>query len=285
MVVALTASGAVSGTQGRLHEARSFYGTYRVLEDGGRHLLVHGTTVHGTEYTDAARRDLPTTYYARSGPLGDVFDRLGTRAEDVGVVGLGAGTVAAYGEPGQRMTFFEIDPEVVRIARDQRFFHYLADSPADVRTVTGDGRLALAREPRATYDLLVLDAFSSDAIPVHLMTQEAVALYASRLRPGGVLMFHISNRVFDLEPVLGAAAATAAPARGARDEQLPRAGRDPDRVGGHEPGRGDRRPARRRTAVAAAGARAPGRLDRRLLVRAVRPALGRLSGPQERRVV
>ena len=206
VVVGLVASGAVMGTRGRLHEARSFYGTYRVLDTGKQHLLVHGTTVHGTEYVDAARRDLPTTYYARSGPLGDVFERLGNSAQHIGAVGLGAGTIASYGEPGQRLTFFEIDPEVVRIARDDRYFHYLADSRAEVTTVTGDGRLNLARQPRATYDLLVLDAFSSDAIPVHLMTEEAVALYASRLRPGGVLMFHISNRVFDLKPVLSAAA-------------------------------------------------------------------------------
>jgi hypothetical protein len=123
---------------------------------------------------------------------------------DVAVVGLGAGTVAAYGEPGQTMTFYEINPAVVSVARDPHLFTYLADSRADVEIVTGDGRLGLQAAPRASDDLIILDAFSSDSIPVHLLTQEAVRMYAARLRPGGLLAFHISNNTFDLAPVIRA---------------------------------------------------------------------------------
>jgi SAM-dependent methyltransferase len=208
-VLFLFATNVAFGTHGVVERSRTFYGTYRVVSESGKHILVHGTTVHGTEFTDAARRDVPTTYYARGGPLGDVFSVANQRGvRSVAAVGLGAGTVAAYGRTGQRFTFFEIDPEVVRIAEDPRFFGYLHDSAATVRTVTGDGRLALLREPEQSFDLIVLDAFSSDAIPVHLLTREAVAMYASRLRPGGMLAFHISNRVFDLGPVLADSAAT-----------------------------------------------------------------------------
>ena len=116
------------------------------------------------------------------------------------VVGLGTGTVAAYGQPGQRMTFFEIDPEIVRIARDPKLFSYLADSDATIETVVGDGRLGVAKAENGSFDLIVLDAFSSDAIPVHLLTEEAMRTYMDRLAPGGLLVVHISNRVFDLEP-------------------------------------------------------------------------------------
>src|SRR6185437_9470115 len=126
--------------------------------------------------------------------LGDVFARLPARRVNVGVIGLGAGGLAAYGRPGERWTFFELDPEVERIARDPRFFTYITDSRASIRVVLGDGRLSLGHEPDALLDLLVLDAFSSDAIPVHLLTREALQLYLQKLAPGGVLLFHLSNR-------------------------------------------------------------------------------------------
>jgi spermidine synthase len=120
------------------------------------------------------------------------------------VVGLGAGTIAAYGRPGEQLTLIELNPAVVDIARDPRLFTYLRDSRADVHVVVGDGRLELQSEPAHSYDLIVLDAFSSDAIPVHLLTREAVQMYADRLRPGGLLVFHITNATFDLRPVLEA---------------------------------------------------------------------------------
>jgi SAM-dependent methyltransferase len=191
----------VSSDVGVIDRRRTFYGSLSVRATADQHLLYDGTTLHGTQFLNS-RSSEPTSYYARSGPLGDVFRSRSFR--DVAVVGLGAGTVAAYGEPGQAMTFFEINPAVVSVARDPHLFTYLADSPADVNVVTGDGRLGLLSTPEASEDLIILDAFSSDSIPVHLLTQEAVQMYAARLRPGGLLAFHISNNTFDLQPVLRA---------------------------------------------------------------------------------
>jgi SAM-dependent methyltransferase len=178
---------------------RTFYGSYSMEATDGLHKFYAGTTLHGTQFLDG-RGAQPTSYYARSGPLGDVFALRDFR--HVAVVGLGAGTVAAYGTPGESMTFYEIDQAVVDIARDPQLFRYLADSAADIRVVVGDGRLGLQAAPRGSDDLIVLDAFSSDAIPVHLLTAEAVRVYADRLRPGGLLAFHISNNTFDFRPVL-----------------------------------------------------------------------------------
>lgn len=188
---------------GSLEHRRTFFGSYRVFDSGGRHQLAHGRTLHGTQWLDD-RRDEPTTYYARSGPLGDVFTL--DEVRDVGVVGLGVGTVAAYGNPGQHFTFFEIDPEIVDMAEDPSLFTYLRDSRAEISTEVGDGRLEVAKLPKRSLDMLVLDAFSSDAIPVHLLTTEAMRTYADRLRDGGLLVVHISNRSFDLAPVLAGTA-------------------------------------------------------------------------------
>ncbi len=207
MVLALTLLFALSiagDSRGQLEQTRSFFGTYTVRSEQGTHRLVHGTTIHGTQFVDAERRDLPTTYYAPTGPLGDVFDV--APADRVAAIGLGTGTIAAYGQPGQSLTFFEIDPVMVRIASDPRLFTYVSDSAASVSMVVGDGRLKVAEEQAESYDLMVLDAFSSDAIPVHLLTAEAMEVYAERLDDDGLLVAHISNRVFDLEPVLAAAA-------------------------------------------------------------------------------
>jgi hypothetical protein len=200
VILALIFTGiTVNSERGSLEHRRTFFGSYRIFESDNRHQLAHGTTLHGTQWLDG-RRNKPTTYYATSGPLGQVFELGGVR--DVGVVGLGVGTVATYGSSDQHFTFFEIDPEVVEIARDPSLFTYLRDSPATISTVVGDGRLEVAKLPKASLDMLVLDAFSSDAIPVHLLTAEAMRTYADRLRPGGVLVVHISNMVFDLGPVL-----------------------------------------------------------------------------------
>ena len=206
VVLALMFTGiSVRSEVGTLDHRRTFFGSYLVLEGDGQHKLVHGTTLHGTQWQDEHRSE-PTTYYSRSGPLGDVFGLTGIR--DVGVVGLGVGTVAAYGTSGQDFTFFEIDPEVIKIARDPSLFTYLRDSQASVKTTVGDGRLEVEKLPKASLDMLVLDAFSSDAIPVHLLTTEAMRTYADRLRPGGMLVVHISNKVFDLAPVLTSTAQT-----------------------------------------------------------------------------
>jgi hypothetical protein len=185
---------------------RDFYGVKKIGLDstGHGHILYNGSTKHGQQNLTPALRRTPMSYYARSGPVGDAFARLpANRRVNVGVVGLGAGALAPYARPGERWTFFELDPEVERIARDPRYFTYLADSRAPTQVEVGDGRLSLAREPDGSFDLLVLDAFSSDAIPIHLLTREAVRLYFQKLAPGGVLVAHLSNRYLDLAPVLG----------------------------------------------------------------------------------
>lgn len=196
-----------------LHRERTFFGVVRVTRDSrGFHRLVHGSTMHGVQSPTPSRRGEPLAYYTRSGPIGRAFariDRLAERDASVGVVGLGAGALAAYAAPGQRWTFYEIDPAVARIARGGGHFTYLDDAFPDgagLRIVIGDARLGLRDAPDAHFDLLVLDAFSSDAIPVHLLTREALALYQAKLAPGGVLAFHVSSRYLDLFAVLGALA-------------------------------------------------------------------------------
>jgi SAM-dependent methyltransferase len=190
---------------GVLLRARSFFGAYAVRETGTYHHLQNGTTLHGAQDTRPQWRTTPLTYYHAAGPLGTIFARVPALARDgrrVAVVGLGTGTLACYGRRGERWTFYEIDPLIVRIARDPRLFTYLRDCPPTTDVVVGDARLRLAEAPDATYDLLVLDAFSSDAIPTHLLTREAVALYLAKLRPGGILVVHVSNRYLNLVPVV-----------------------------------------------------------------------------------
>ena len=199
------------GTEGRpLHAARSFFGIHRVTLDptGTSHLLLHGTTLHGSQSLDPARRLEPLAYFHRDGPIGQVFATRSTLsvAGPIAVVGLGTGSLACHGRPGERWTFYEIDPVVERIARDPRYFTFLRDCPPEIGVVLGDARLTLPRAPRAHYRLIVLDAYSSDAPPVHLLTREALGVYLDRLTPGGLLAFNISNRHLDLEPVLGSLA-------------------------------------------------------------------------------
>ena len=189
-----------------LHTERSYFGINRVYEVEGRfHWLIHGTTLHGLQCMDPARRALPQGYYHPAGPLGEVFAAYRTDLNGpIAVAGLGAGAIAAYGRSQQEMTFFEIDPAVQRIASNPKFFTYLRDSQASVRVVLGDARLSLQAVPDAYYQFIILDAYSSDAIPVHLLTREALQLYLLKLRPGGLLAFHISNLHFDLQPVVAA---------------------------------------------------------------------------------
>jgi hypothetical protein len=200
----------LGGAAGRLIAAeRSFFGVYRITasEDGAYRLLRHGTTVHGAQALDPRATDQPLTYYHRQGPLGQIFAALDGRLREarIGAVGLGAGAVACYGRSGQRLTFFEIDPLVAELAADPAYFTLLA-SCGEIRPglVLGDARLTLAREPDGAFDLLILDAFSSDSIPLHLLTREAMQLYLRKLAAGGVIAFHISNRYLDLAPVLSA---------------------------------------------------------------------------------
>lgn len=199
----------VAGTL--LLQERTFFGVHRVVSDrrGLWHSLSHGTTLHGLQGRFEEMRRGPTSYYHPTGPIGDVIIMLQAagRFRHAGIVGMGAGTLAAYGRKGDALDFFELDPAVVRIADDPAYFTYIADARAAgvaINTHPGDGRLRLASPEieDGRYDLLVIDAFSSDAIPVHLLTLEAVELYRRKLAPGGILAFHVSNRFFELRPVL-----------------------------------------------------------------------------------
>jgi hypothetical protein len=192
-----------------LHVTRSFFGIHRVATDekGKFRYLFHGRTVHGIQALDSEGGKIPLGYYHPEGPLGGVFASRG--GGPVAAVGLGAGAVAAYGKAGQEFVFYEIDPAVKAIASDPRYFSYLSHSKADESIVTGDARLKLGTAPDAHYDLIVLDAYGSDSVPVHLLTREALQLYLRKLAPGGMIAFHISNLHLDLRPVVAALAADA----------------------------------------------------------------------------
>ncbi len=191
-----------------LMQKRNFFGVIKVKHFGKGvyryHGIQHGTTLHGAQSLDPARRREPLTYFTYTGPLGQVFEGFATRKPlgSVGIIGLGAGTIACYMRPGQTFTFYEIDPTVVQVAQDPQYFTFLQESPSPIKIILGDARLSLAESPESSFDMIVLDAFSSDAIPLHLITREALRLYLSKLRPGGLLAFHISNRYLDLRQVL-----------------------------------------------------------------------------------
>lgn len=209
------ASAFYAGPHGRtLHAERNFFGVLRVTLDpsGQAHRLVHGNTVHGTQFLAAEKRNEPLAYYHQTGPLGDVFKAFNakTNSARVGVVGLGTGSILSYAQPHQHWVYYEIDPAVLRVARDTNYFTFIERTRVGkLDFVLGDARLQLRSAPDGSFDLLILDAFSSDAIPVHLLTREAFELYLKKLAPGGLLAFHISNRCLDLEPVVGDLAAEA----------------------------------------------------------------------------
>ncbi len=197
-----------------IRRARSFFGVLRVTRDRGEKgytELRHGTTLHGRQAIEPARRGEPISYYHRQGPVGRLFADLDGRVPvlRMAVIGLGTGTLAAYARTGDAITFYEIDRVVRDIAFDPSYFSFVTDAigrAAAVRVELGDARVrleAVKRErPGERYDLIAVDAFSSDAIPVHLLTREALRLYLDVLAPGGLLVFHISNRYLDLEPVV-----------------------------------------------------------------------------------
>lgn len=205
-----------SGGRSVIDRERSFFGvlTVSTSPDGRHTILIHGTTIHGAQHiadgaADAGRPE-PLTYYTAEGPLAAAItghrDRLG-RPVNVGIVGLGAGSLACYAAKGEKWRFYEIDPAVVRVASDPRRFRFLSACTPDAPIIVGDARLTVMREPDGTFDVLVIDAFSSDAIPIHLMTREAITGYFTKLAPGGILVMHISNRYMELRSVLAAIAA------------------------------------------------------------------------------
>lgn len=202
--------------------SRSYFGVYTVRDYAANSMrtLAHGTTLHGQQSRDPKLRRLPLTYYGPGSGVGVAFANaaklVGPNAR-IGVVGLGTGTLACYRQPGQRWRFFEIDPAVLEYSRNGTFT-YVADCAPDAEVVIGDARLELAKMPAGSFDLLAIDAFSSDAIPLHLLTSEAIGVYIDRLSPKGVLLVHISNRFIDLEPVLAAAVKQRGLAAVARDD-------------------------------------------------------------------
>jgi hypothetical protein len=196
---------------GTIATARNFYGVLRVQEHGAntandRRSLVHGSIMHGTQYSSPEFRRQPTSYYTATSGIGRLLELLhpSTKPLRVGVIGLGAGTLATYGSKGDVYRFYDINPDVITIAG--RDFTYLADSEATIETPLGDARLKLEREPAQGFNVLAVDAFSSDAIPLHLITSEAVAIYKRHLATGGVIAFHVTNRFLDLVPVVEALA-------------------------------------------------------------------------------
>lgn len=207
---ALLASGLSDAVVGRtLFRERNFFGTARVTTAttplGEVHRLFHGNTLHGQQALDPARRRDPLAYFHRTSPIAQIFAV--HQHASVAIVGLGAGSLASYANEKERWTFYEIDPAVIRVARDPRYFTFLTDSrAARIDTLEGDARLRLREAPPGGFGLIVLDAFSSDAVPTHLLTRDARNLYVQKLAEGGLIVFNITNRYLDLEPVIGALA-------------------------------------------------------------------------------
>jgi len=204
-VAAVLADATIAALRDARLLARNFYGTLRIADRGGgedrQRKLWNGTVIHGAQFLPPERSLWPTTYYGERAGVGLAIVGSRTRStQRVGLIGLGAGTLAAYGRPGDRYRFYEINPLCVEIARKE--FTYLRDSQAEVDMGLGDARLSLEREPPQEFDVLVVDAFSSDSIPVHLLTAEALALYLRHLKRDGVLAFHITNIFLDLGPVI-----------------------------------------------------------------------------------
>jgi hypothetical protein len=194
-------------TDRSLHVVRNFFGTTRVTTDatGRINSLYSGNTVHGRQFADQSRRCEPLSYHHENGPLGQVMAVYNATPANarVAVIGLGAGAMASYSRPAQEWTFYEINPDVINLARNSQYFTYLQHcANGSLSVVEGDARLNLQKARDRYFGLIVLDAFSSDAIPVHLVTQQALDLYLSKLAEGGILAFHISNRSLNLKPIL-----------------------------------------------------------------------------------
>jgi hypothetical protein len=205
--VFLIASRIGSYQAGRRVRIRNFYGTLQVTETGGAsslRVLSNGPIHHGAQFLSPDKSRLPTTYYGPESGVGVAIRSLAARPIRVGVIGLGAGTVAAYGGPGDSYRFYDINPAVVQIANTE--FRYLRECPCRTEVVTGDGRLALQSEPSQQFDVLALDAFTGDSIPTHLLTREAFDVYFSHVKPDGVVAVHVTNKYLELRPVVQAMA-------------------------------------------------------------------------------
>ena len=212
MAAMIAAGYLISNNDFVLQQSRNFYGVLRVLAEDSppEHVLYSGTTLHGKQAQDNAHRLEPLSYYHPEGPLGHLFARLGNVSvtRRVAVVGLGVGTIACYERPGDHWTFFEINPADIAIAENPALFTFLRDCPGQTDIVLGDARLSLMGQPNHSFGMIVLDAFTSDSIPVHLMTRDAMQLYLNKLEPDGLLVYHVSNLHLDLGPVVANIAAS-----------------------------------------------------------------------------
>jgi hypothetical protein len=213
VVVALVVLRAYPSDDGRVETVRSFFGVHKIVvtANGQYHVLMHGTTIHGAEKfrnddgSPAAGRPEPITYYHKDGGIGRaiaaVRERKGAPLR-VAVIGLGSGTLTCASKPGEDWRFFEIDQSMVDTARDPKYFTYIQNCEPNLKPVIGDARLTFAREPDGIYDLIIVDAYSSDAIPIHLATEEAMAIYKAKLAPQGAVVMHVSNRHLELSSVV-----------------------------------------------------------------------------------
>ena len=206
VAIALTMAHLYRSEESNLETLRSFFGVHKIYDSDRYRVLTHGTTIHGAQQItdvngyEVTGRPRPLTYYHENSPMAAAIRSVRVRkgALKVGVIGLGAGSLACYVAPGEAWKFFEIDPLVVKLARDEPRFSYIKQCAPDVPIVLGDARLTLAHEPDSQFDVIVVDAYSSDAIPIHLATREAMALYLSKLTPDGVVVMHVSNRHLEL---------------------------------------------------------------------------------------
>jgi hypothetical protein len=213
VVVALVLIRAYPSDDGRVETVRSFFGVHKIVvtPHGQYHVLMHGTTIHGAQKfqnddgTPVTGRPEPITYYHKDGGIGQAIAAIRERKGAplrVAVIGLGSGTLTCASEPGETWKFFEIDQSMVDTARDPKYFTYIQKCEPDLKPVIGDARLTFAREPDGIYDLIIVDAYSSDAIPIHLATEEAMEIYKNKLAPQGAVLMHVSNRHLELASVV-----------------------------------------------------------------------------------
>ena len=213
VILALVLIRAYPSDDGRVETVRSFFGVHKIVvtPNGQYHVLMHGTTIHGAEKfqnddgTPVTGRPEAISYYHKDGGIGQAIAAIRARKGGpirVAVIGLGSGTLTCASEPGENWKFFEIDQSMVDTARDPKYFTFIQNCEPDLKPVIGDARLTFAKEPDGIYDLIIVDAYSSDAIPIHLATEEAMEIYKQKLAPQGAVVMHVSNRHLELSSVV-----------------------------------------------------------------------------------
>ena len=283
VAVALVLIRAYPSDDGRVETVRSFFGVHKIVvtPNGQYHVLMHGTTIHGAEKyqnddgTPVTGRPEPITYYHKDGGIGQAIAAMRERKGSplrVAVIGLGSGTLACASEPGETWKFFEIDQTMVDTAKDPKYFTYISKCEPDMKPVIGDARLTFAKEPAGTYDLIIVDAYSSDAIPIHLATEEAMEIYKDRLAPQGAVAMHVPTGIWNC-PASWSASPTPTISRAGSTARIPAATPNTS----SRPrwwSRRARRPIRQAGVIGPMGSdrsrRQPAGLDRRLLQRARR---------------